>query len=411
MQYVLDRADVAVVGAGTVGITAAYFLKEQGLDVVVLERETVAWGASGRNAGFQAIQVRNPGIALNLARAGIEICDQVGDELGRTFEMRTCGGSFFFETDDQRRVMEEFAARRREEGVHVEVLDEAAARELSPLLPRAAIGCTYCPEDRQIRSKWFVQQLAQACVRRGVRIHEHTPVGGLIRTDEGGVAGVRTADGAVLADNVVYATGGWTRELEHEGVNVPIRPERLGVLMTEPIPERLNVVVQGPLGSKQYELFRRLDSFREEYFLSDFEDPESGYEYFEVAIQREDGCLQVGNPEDYADTFDQVTPLMSLKMMVEALLRRWPDLRGVGVRGFWSGLLPVTPDALPIVDAVDTIPGLYIGAGHIFGNTAGPSTGRLLSELVTGATPFLPIDDLALDRPALRQETAGMTRW
>jgi glycine/D-amino acid oxidase-like deaminating enzyme len=411
MNVVLDRADVVVVGGGTVGVSAAYFLRERGYDVVVLEREHVAFGASGRNAGFLAMAPRNKGAALDLARAGNEIIDELSVELGRTFELRRNGGMFFFETDAQRRVMEEFAASRRADGVQVEVLDAQQARELCPALPVSAIGATYCPEDGQIRSAWFVQQLARACVRRGVRIHEHTPVSSLLRTDDGRAAGVRTADGIVYAENVVFATGAWTRELEAEGVQLPITPGRLGVLMTEPIPDRLNVVMQGPLGAKQYELFRSQPSFDERDFVSDFEDPDGGYEYFEVAIQREDGCLQVGNPEDYNGSFNQLTPLVSLRNMIEALLLRWPHLRGVGVKDFWSGLLPVTPDALPIVDEIDAIPGLYVGAGHIFGNTAGPTTGRLLAELVAGAQPSLDISLLALDRPTLQAAGDGMTRW
>jgi glycine/D-amino acid oxidase-like deaminating enzyme len=411
MEVVLDRADVVVVGAGTVGVSTAYFLRERDYDVVVLEREHVAFGASGRNAGFLAMAPRNKGPALDLARAGNQIIDDLATELGRTFELRRNGGMFFFETDGQKRVMEEFAASRRADGVHVEVLDAAQARELCPALPASAIGATFCPEDGQIRSAWFVQQLANACIRRGVRIRERTPVSALLRGEDGRVAGVRTPDGVVYAENVVYATGAWARELEAEGVVLPITPGRLGVLMTEPIEDRLNVVMQGPLGAKQYELFRSQPSFDEREFVSEFEDPGSGYEYFEVAIQREDGCLQVGNPEDYNGSFNQLTPLISLRNMAEALMLRWPHLRGVGVKDFWSGLLPVTPDALPIIDEIAAIPGLYVGAGHIFGNTAGPTTGRLLAELIAGVEPSLDVALLALDRPALQANAGGMTRW
>jgi glycine/D-amino acid oxidase-like deaminating enzyme len=76
-SHVLDRADVVIVGAGTVGISTAFFLAEKGLDVVVLEREQVAWGASGRNAGFMWIHLRTPGIALDMCRAGFKVVEEL----------------------------------------------------------------------------------------------------------------------------------------------------------------------------------------------------------------------------------------------------------------------------------------------------------------------------------------------
>jgi glycine/D-amino acid oxidase-like deaminating enzyme len=379
--------------------------------VVLLERETLAWGASGRNAGIQWIHARTAGIALDLSRLGIEICDEFVGELGRTFELRRSGGIFYFTTDAQRRVFEEFAEQRRGEGVQIEVLDQAQAREVCPLLPRDAIGATFCAEDGQLRTPWLVQRLGEACRRRGVLIYERTPVVGLLRGPDG-VQGVQTLDGIVRAEQVVWATGAWSSQLDREGLRVPIIPQRLGVLVTEPIPGEMKVGMLSPLAAKQYELIRDQPSFDVADFTWDLEKPELTYEYFELASQREDGRLLVGNPEDFRGGYSLNTPLLSLKMMVDGLLWRWPHLEEIGVEAFWSCLIPITPDALPIIDEIDEIPGLYLSAGHVFGNLAGPSTGKLVSELVAGQETTLSLEDLRYDRPSLEMPVGDeVVRW
>ncbi len=59
-----------IVGGGIVGASCAYYLSEAGLRVTLLEREHLAWGASGRNAGFIWLSLRPAGIQLMLAKAG-----------------------------------------------------------------------------------------------------------------------------------------------------------------------------------------------------------------------------------------------------------------------------------------------------------------------------------------------------
>ena len=280
------------------------------------------------------------------------------------------------------------------------MLDQQQARELSPLLPRNAIGATFCPEDGQINSPKFVGALAHLAVRKGVRIHEHTAVLSLLR-DGDGLHGVHTWSGLVLADRVIWATGAWSGELEREGVAAPVRPSRIGVLVTAPVQEKLNVLMFGPGGAKQYAIVRDQPSFREEDFTGPWEDGENGFEYNELVAQREDGRIQIGNPEDDHGGFDQRTPMYGMKMMVDSFLDRWPHLAHIAIDGQWSGLIPVTPDALPIVDAFSEIPGLFLSAGHIYGNVAGPSSGRLIAQLANGETPFMDIEGLSLTRPGL----------
>jgi glycine/D-amino acid oxidase-like deaminating enzyme len=401
----LDRAQVAVVGGGIVGVCTAYFLSEKGYDVVLLEREHLAFGASGRNAGIQWLRTRTKGLALDLARLGVRIMEDLVSELGSTFELDRSGGMFYFLTDAQRRVFHEFADARARDGVKIEVLDEGQARALCPMLPAGAIGATFCAEDGQVRTPFFIEQLGRLLLRRGVRIHEHTPAVRLLYDGEG-VRGVQTADGVVRAEQVVWATGSWSSQLESDGLKVPIIPERRAVLLTVPVPDRMNVCIHSPRGARKYAMVQELPSFDPADFADEVAPIDMGCAGIDLARQRADGRLLIGDPEDRHDSLvSYKTSIQSLKLMVDGLLRAWPELAHICVEDFWSCLIPTTADSLPIIDAIDEIPGLYLSGGHIFGNVGGPSTGQVLAELVAGESTAVALDDAAWDRPSLALPT------
>jgi glycine/D-amino acid oxidase-like deaminating enzyme len=113
---------------------------------------------------------------------------------------------------------------------------------------------------------------------------------------------------------------------------------------------------------------------------------------------------------DYPEQLDDRLPVAGLKMAIDALLRTFPQYQMLGIERAWSGLIPATSDSLPIVDEVDELPGLILATGHVYGNLAGPITGKLVAELISGEQLSLPIDELALDRPTLT-ETDGVIRW
>lgn len=407
----LDKADVIVVGGGIVGVSSAYFLKKAGLDVVLVEQEDLGYGASGRNAGYLWVHNREKGIQLDLTRAGLEIYEEeFVPALGNTFEYRRNGGMTYFYTEEQKKVFEEFVESRNRDGVEMDLLDGDTARKYAPILNDNVLGSTYCPEDGQIVTRKLVRGLGNLCSYLGVRIYENNAVLNII-TKNDQVQGVRTISGEIYAEKVVLATGVWSKLLGRNlGLEIPINPERLGVLKTTPLPKMLDKVVYGPLGAKQYAGFRDLPSFREEHFLGKDEDPDAGLEHLELFAQLDDGSLVIGAPMDYPEDLEMYPTLAGLRLTINTFLNEFPHFKNVGVDSVWAGLLPYTSDSLPIIDTVDEIKGLYIGAGHVFGNVAGPITGKLITELVTEQPTTLPLDELKLKRDSLNPQES-ITRW
>jgi glycine/D-amino acid oxidase-like deaminating enzyme len=398
---------VVVVGGGIVGCAAAYFLARDGADVTLLERERLAFGASGRNPGFVWIHSRNPGFALDISRASRRLYDELAAELD-PFGLRDCGSLIFFLTPEQGTVMEEFAQARGEHGLDVELLSGADVRRLVEPIRPDVLGGTYSPLDAHIDTARFVRALGAGAERHGARIREGVAADGFLRDGER-VAGVRAGTERFECDVVVLAAGVWTPLLARElDLALPIGAERLQVLATAPVDLRVEPLVYGPLAAKQYSLFRDLPSYDDAHFTAPY-DAAAEIELLELVAQRADGSLLLGCPMDYPAELDATPTLEGLAVLSAAIQQDFPGLRGAPVDRMWAGLLPFTTDTLPVIDEVR--PGLVVAAGHVYGNAAGPMTGKLLAALVAGAEPELDLSGCRLDRDLAAVVAGEATRW
>ena len=92
--------DIIVLGAGVVGAATAYFLAKKGFRILLIEGESPAWGASGRNPGFQWLHTRKAGIQMELGLAGRRLADELRDDNSEDaledlrFVPRCCGRCF-----------------------------------------------------------------------------------------------------------------------------------------------------------------------------------------------------------------------------------------------------------------------------------------------------------------------------
>jgi len=193
-----------------------------------------------------------------------------------------------------------------------------------------------------------------------------------IRSERGHVRVVETKMGVVQTPNVVDAAGPWAGLVGRMlGIDIPIVPVRRQIVVTTPIPEL-------PPGFP---------------FVIEFA---SGL-YF----HREAGGLLTGmaNPAEPAG-FDQRVDLDWEMVHLEAATRRLPLLEHVGVSSRWAGLYENTPDALPVLGAVEESPGFYCIAGFSgHGFMHGPVCGLLLAEeILEGTATTTDISSLRLSR-------------
>ncbi len=238
-------ADVAVVGGGLTGLWTAYYLAEAdpSLRVVVLERDTVGFGASGRNGGWCSALFAVPELRLDkeagagagaaMRRAMIATVAEVGRVVSsEPIECGfTLGGTVVLaRTPAQlQRARAEIAEARRS-GIVEDDLRFLSGSEASALVGATdVLGGTFTPHCAALDPARLVRGLAEAVEARGVTIHEQSEV----RQIRPGA--VETDRGTVRAATVIRATEGYTRTLR--GEERTLVPVYSLMIATEPLPE------------------------------------------------------------------------------------------------------------------------------------------------------------------------------
>lgn len=401
----LGNTDVLIVGAGIVGAATAYFLSQRRRRVTLIDAKYPGFGASGRNGGYIWLHYRAPGPQLQLALASRGIYDSFINELD-DFEFRPSGGmTYFFENQTQ--LFREIVAERQEAGLPMTMLTREEARQLAPILPDSIAGSTFNPLDAYMNTAKLVQALVTASERNGAKIISGVKVTG-IDTANGAVRGVKTTEGSYGADTVVLAAGTWVGELlEPLGIKLPIKPERMQTIELGKTDIQFGPAIYGPLAAKLYNCVHSRPSFRDELVTHPLERANPGVEFLEGISQRRDGRVWLGWACDQPG-FDDRTTMAGITMMLSIFHDHIPAIRKLPIERTWACILPTTPDALPILGPADGIKGLVLGAGHSFGNSGGPISGKLLAQLINGERLDMDLAPFRSDRPGLKPLPEGV---
>jgi sarcosine oxidase subunit beta len=365
-------ADVAVIGGGIVGCSAAYHLAMAGAGrVVLLERETsVGAGSTGACAGGFRHQFTTE-INIRLSLASVPMILRFEEEHGIPLDVSQDGYLFLVRDPGAWEGFLEGVELQRRLGVEVEVLDGAGAAALVPGLDvEGIVAATYGPRDGIADPGGLTQGYAALAREAGAELRLGSVVRE-IRTRGERTTGVITDQEEISAGVVVLAAGAWSAPLAGTaGLDLPVEPVPRTVVTTGPfpgIPARRTLVIDA---------------------VSSF--------YFH---READGVLMGMGGADRA-TFDtSVDDAFVTEALLPQALRVFPPLLEAGVRATWAGLYEMTPDRHPILGQTP-VEGLLVATGFSgHGFQHGPVVGRLLAELVTaGAAGTVDISSLAYDR-------------
>ena len=305
-------------------------------------------------------------------------------------------------------MFEEFVERRQRDGLDMELIDGAEVRRLVGPIRPDVLGASFCANDAQINTPTVVAALAAGARAEGADVREDVEVLQLATAGDR-VVGVETNQGGFVADMVVIATGAWTRGLlAGSDLDAPVGIERLQVLATVPRPLDILPVVYGPLAAKQYGLFPDLPSWDEKTFLAPYE-TESGNWMLQLVRSGPTARRSLAARWTIPPSVSHEVTLDGLQAMALAITDDFPGLRDVAIDRMWAGVLPFTSDLVPIIDEIS--PGLFVAAGHVFGNAAGPMTGKLVGQLLLGRQPEIDMSACRWDaRPGAgrRRRTSAL---
>jgi sarcosine oxidase subunit beta len=376
-----ERADLVVVGAGTIGGWASVFARADGVGrVVVLERGLVGMGASSRAAGIVRAQGGTPA-TVALGRWSIDFYRGQATAYGTDSGFRELGYLILAVTDDDERAGRERVAMQRANGLDVMWLEAAeAARTAVTLSPDGHRGGSYVATDGAIDPPRNVRAYSLAMQAAGVEQRERTAFTGLrtAPTPAGRrVIGVETERGVIDTERVLLTGGPSLRSVGRlAGLRIPAGAARHTVAVLEPHPAfdvpRMPMVFDIGAG-----LYWRLE---EGGLLFGWSDPD------EVP-----GEARAIDWDAYERTREQ-------------LARFVPLTRGLGLRRIWAATIDYTPDHLPILGPGLTpdgvlIDGLTVASAGGHGMMWGPGVARVAADLaLRGTTQLIDIGDLGLDR-------------
>ncbi|MCB5179655.1 TIGR03364 family FAD-dependent oxidoreductase [Streptomyces antimicrobicus] len=349
---------VIVVGGGVVGTMHAWQAVERGHEVVQIEREAEARGASLRNFGQIWVSGRAGGEELDTALRARALWEGIGSRVpGLGF--RANGSLTPVRSAHEYAVAEAAAARPDAASRGYRLLTPAEARALNPALRGAFDAALHCERDAAVEPRTAQLALREA-LRAGGR---YTFLPGREVREVVGAGAVRDDHGDVhRGDQVVLATGAWLSGLVRELVpDLPVRRVRLQMMQTDPLGEPLTTSVADADSFRYYPAYRgpALDALN----AGQAQAPVAAEHAMQLLmVQRLDGGLTIGDTHEYEHPFAFDTledPYDHLVGVVESLLGR-PLPK---VRRRWAGVYAQCTDTSRVVHRQQVGDGVWLVTG------------------------------------------------
>lgn len=405
-----QSADAVVIGGGIVGVFAAYYLARRGMKVALVEKGRIGAEQSSRNWGWCRQQNRD-GRELPMATRSLDLWDSFATETGEDTGFRRCGLLYLSNDEAELAGWARWRDFARTAGVTTLMLDGAEASERGRATGRTWKGGVFSPTDGTADPSRAAPSVARAIFKLGGSVHQSCAARG-IETEGGRLSGVVTESGAIRTKLAVLAGGAWASSFCRQfGFRFPQTSIRSSILSVSPgaegLPDALHTarISATRRGDGGYTLAisgrGRVDVTPQQlrfspHFLPMFlkrwrslapgglQGMRSGHETL--------GCWRLDQPTpmERMRILDPAPDQATIRLTHARALELLPDLRKTRISAAWAGYIDSTPDGVPAIGEIDTIPGFFLAAGfsgHGFG--IGPGAGHLVADLVTGSEPIV----------------------
>lgn len=403
-----SETEVVIIGGGICGAVTAYFLAKRNIPVLLCEKAEIACEASSRAFGWVSELLLDP-IKMPMSIESKRLWRDLQADAGET-GFRTHGLSFFAENEGELGFFQSWLDSVSGIGDSCNLLlSPKAIADRYPDLTRSFAGALFAPTDGSAEPIIATAAIAAAARKAGARIVTDCAVRGL-DLKNGKVEGVFTEKGWVKASTVLCAANAWSRIFcGNHGIDIPQVYVIMSMGRSTPTAGPLGAGAANGAGWRQmidgtYSLggqfgvrapvTRDAIGLMKEFRPLMQSEMGTAKPDFGQAARIDLGLKRRWKPNGKSP-FEkhrvlQGTPTRdfgatSLKLNQEV----FPSMAGATLKEQWSGVVPLTPDNMPIAGPVDRIPGFHVLTGLSYGISWAPSLGKMMADIMTGAGPSI----------------------
>jgi len=355
----MKKYDVVIIGAGSIGVPAAFYIAKKGLKTAVIEK----FPSEGRGQNRAAIggirATHSDPSKIKMCQVSIDLVKNMREEYGEDVDWIQGGYLFPVYTNEIEKSLKNILVKQKEFKLNIDWVSPEKIKELVPgINPDGLLGGTYSPEDGSASPLKLLGAYYRLGVKAGVDYFFNETVTS-IKHSKGKIDKVITDKDEYSAGLVINAAGAYAKEIgAMTELDIPVNPDCHEAGITEPVKR-----------------------FFEPMVVDVRSDGESANYYF---YQNREGqvvfCI-TPKPNIWGTDTDNTSSFLPL--VVRRMLELYPRLRNLRIRRTWRGLYPMTPDGFPIIGFTKEISNLFLAVGMCGqGFMIGPGLGLIASEII-----------------------------
>lgn len=377
-------ADVVIIGAGVAGLSTAMQLARRGARVVVLERERIGNGSTGRAAGLLG-QLRGNVEHTRMLIDGLAIVREL-EQLAEMEIFVPTGSLRVAETPERVEEIRSLVAMGKSIGFDIDHMPiDEVARRMPYMWTGDLLDACYCPTDGHIQPAELVAAYLKVCRAHGVQVLTNTPVTEIL-TSGGSIYGVRAGEAEYHAPAVLNAGGPWSYlNAELAGAVLPTAAIGHYYLTTKPHPDHPVDRLSPAVRDRHYRMYTR---------------PESGGLIVGIYDAEPDLHNMRRLPPDFdMSRMKAARDSLPVARLLESANARFPWIDERTPMTITVGIMTFTPDARPFCGEMPDLKGLFHASGFSgHGIVQSPAIGLIMSQIILDGESTYDLQSIAADR-------------